>query len=231
LRIRADLQIHSICSDGSMDGIEIVRTALVRGLRAIAVTDHNTFAGYWLALEAVERIGASLIVIPGIELRTSSGDLIILCRKPLSRLESMVSRPPEEAIEVSRAEGCVSYAPHPFDLRRLGLGRAIYDIKLDAIEVFNALSDPLSNKKAERAARELGISGLSNSDAHVPGFVGISHSIFEVRDIMVEEILEGIRKGPAELVRARPGPLGYLSHMFRRQPSRDRSRCSYYEAA
>jgi len=52
LKIRADLQIHSICSDGSMDGYDIVRAALLRGLRAIAVTDHNTFSGYKLALEA-----------------------------------------------------------------------------------------------------------------------------------------------------------------------------------
>lgn len=225
MRIRADLQIHSICSDGSMDGLEIVRSALIRGLRAIAVTDHNTFAGYRLALEAVGRVGASLIVVPGIELRTSRGDLVILCREPLSRIEKMVGSPPEEAIEISRAEGCVAYAPHPFDLRRLGLGRAVYSLKLDAIEIFNALSDPLSNRRAERAARDLGVSSLSNSDAHVPSFVGVSHNIFEVGDLSVEEVLEGVRRGPAGLVRSRPGPLGYLSHIFRGAPKKSISRC------
>jgi predicted metal-dependent phosphoesterase TrpH len=223
LKIRADLQIHSICSDGSMDGYEIVRAALVKGLRAVAVTDHNTFSGYKLALEAVERIGASLIVVPGIEVRTSRGDLIVLCEHPEPEIEKAVGRTPEEIIDLSRDRGCVTYAPHPFDIRRLGLGNTIYILKLDAIEVFNALSDPMSNRKAEKAWRELRISGLSNSDAHVKGFVGISHNIFEVGDLRVEDILEGVRKGPQTLVKARPAITSYLAHILRTR--RNGSKC------
>ncbi|MEM4970288.1 MAG: PHP-associated domain-containing protein, partial [Sulfolobales archaeon] len=207
-----------------MDGYDIVRVALIRGLRAIAVTDHNTFSGYKLALEAVERIGASLVVIPGIEVRTSRGDLIALCENPEPEIERAVGKAPEEIIDLSRERGCVTYAPHPFDIRRLGLGRAIYGLKLDAIEVFNALSDPLSNRKAEKARRELGISGLSNSDAHVKGFVGVSHNIFEVGDLRAEDILEGVRRGPQMLVKARPGITSYLSHILRVR--RDGARCN-----
>ncbi|HWQ18076.1 MAG TPA: PHP domain-containing protein [Sulfolobales archaeon] len=215
LRIKADLQIHSVCSDGSMGGEEIVRRALIRGLRAIAVTDHNTFSGYWLAVRAVERIGASIVVIPGNEVKTSMGDLIVLCEKPSDRVEGMVRRSPEEVIEVSREEGCISYAPHPFDIRRLGLGKKIYGLKLDAIEIFNSLSDPLSNRKAREARERLGLPGLSDSDAHIPSFVGVAHNIIEISDLKVESILESIRKGMVEPVEKRPGPVAYIAHVLR----------------
>jgi len=209
-----------------MDGHEIVRISLIRGLRAIAVTDHNTFSGYRIALEAVEKIGASLVIVPGIELKTSSGDLIVLCEKPSARIERAVGRTPSEIIDLSREEGCISYAPHPFDMRRLGLGKAIYSLKLDAIEVFNALSDPMSNRKAEKAWKELKISGLSNSDAHVSGFVGVSHNILEISDLRVEDVLEGVRRGPQELVKARPSFIDYIIHATRSVTKKNRSECA-----
>ncbi len=215
LRIRADLQIHSICSDGSMGGGEIVRWALIRGLRAIAVTDHNTFSGYRLALNAAERIGASIIVIPGNEVRTSKGDLIVLCEKPSDRIEKMAGREPEEVIEISREEACLSFAPHPFDLRRLGLGKKIYSLKLDAIEIFNSLADPISNRKAREAAKRLGLPGLSNSDAHTPRFIGAAHNIIEIDDLTVGSVLESIRRGKVEPFEGRPGLLAYIAHIIK----------------
>lgn len=215
MRVKADLQIHSVRSDGSMDGDEIVRRALIKGLRIIAVTDHNTFSGYRLAIEAVERIGASIIVIPGNEVRTSQGDLIVLCEKPSEKVERMVGKDPGEVIELSRGEGCISYAPHPFDIRRLGLGEKIYNLDLDAIEIFNPLSDPLSNRKAKKAREKLGIPGLSNSDAHTPHFIGAAYNIIEVSDLKIENILESIRKNTVEPVEGRPGPAAYLAHILR----------------
>lgn len=215
LRLKADLQIHSVCSDGSMGGEDIVRWALIRGLRIIAVTDHNTFSGYRIALRAAEKIGASLVIIPGNEIRTSHGDLVVLCEKPSSRVEKMINRDPREIIEASREEGCICYAPHPFDLRRLGLGERIYGLKLDAIEIFNSLSDPLSNRRAREARERLGIPGLSNSDAHTPRFIGAAHNIIDVSDLSVEDVLESIRKGAVEPVEGRPGPLAYLTHLIR----------------
>jgi len=163
--------------------------------------------------------------VPGIEVKTSRGDLIVLCELPEPEIERAVGRSPEEIDRSIKGKGCVTYAPHPFDIRRLGLGNTIYRLKLDAIEVFNALSDPISNRKAEKAWRELRISGLSNSDAHVKGFVGVSHNIFEVEDLRVEDILEGVRRGPQTLVRARPAITSYLSHILRRM-RRDGSKCS-----
>lgn len=225
MRIKADLQVHSICSDGAMNGDDIVRMALIRGLRAIAITDHNTFSGYWLAASASERMGASIAVIPGIEVRTSKGDLVVLCEKPSEAIEKMVGRDPGEVIDIARGEGCISYAPHPFDIRRLGLGEEIYRLRLDAIEIFNSLSDPIANRRARIARDRLGIAGLSNSDAHTREFVGVAYNIIEVSELGVEEILDGIRRGGVEAVSGRPGPLGYILHIARSMRRKYSEKC------
>lgn len=213
IRIKADLHVHTVCSDGSAGGEEIVRAALVRGLRAVAITDHDTFSGYLLVSKAVETMGAGLIVIPGNEVRTNYGDLVILCE---ALPERAAPRDAEELVDFARENSCIVFAPHPYDLRRLGAGDRIRGLRLDAIEIHNTLADPLANWRASRAARELGLPGLSNSDAHIPGFVGAAHNIVAVESLSAGEILESIRRGRVENVKGRPAPHLYLAHALRR---------------
>jgi 3',5'-nucleoside bisphosphate phosphatase len=61
-----DLHIHTTASDGAMSPSEMVRYAKDKGLRAIAITDHDTIEGLGEALSEGERIGIE--VIPGIEI-------------------------------------------------------------------------------------------------------------------------------------------------------------------
>ncbi|MEA3406967.1 MAG: PHP domain-containing protein [Chloroflexota bacterium] len=68
-----DLHIHTVASDGLYTPTQIVSMARRRGLRTIAITDHDTVSGVAEALEAAR--GTSLEVIPGVELSTSSGDI------------------------------------------------------------------------------------------------------------------------------------------------------------
>lgn len=63
-----DLHVHSTCSDGTFSPEELVFYAQKKGLRAFALTDHDTTAGIRRAQKAAE--GTSLTVIPGIELST-----------------------------------------------------------------------------------------------------------------------------------------------------------------
>lgn len=63
-----DLHIHTRCSDGGLTPAEAVGYALARGLRAIAITDHDTIQGNEEALAVGRRTG--LPVIPGVELST-----------------------------------------------------------------------------------------------------------------------------------------------------------------
>ncbi len=61
----ADLHIHTKASDGQWDPSAIGREAAERGLRVIAVTDHDTVAGLE---QAITGAPASMTIIPGIEL-------------------------------------------------------------------------------------------------------------------------------------------------------------------
>lgn len=62
----ADLHIHSRASDGSFSPAETVSNAAQVGLKAIALTDHDTVAGVAEAVEAGKRLNIG--VIPGIEM-------------------------------------------------------------------------------------------------------------------------------------------------------------------
>lgn len=63
-----DLHVHTLASDGSDTPADVVRMAAELGLRAVAVTDHDTFAGLPEAIEAGARYGVE--VVPGVELST-----------------------------------------------------------------------------------------------------------------------------------------------------------------
>lgn len=64
----ADLHIHTTASDGSESPAGVVRRAKALGLRAIAITDHDTVAGWPEAQEAAA--GSFLVVVPGVEINT-----------------------------------------------------------------------------------------------------------------------------------------------------------------
>lgn len=63
---RIDLHTHSTASDGSMSPAELVRHAMNAGLRAVALTDHDTTDGLAEARLEAENIGIELVC--GVEL-------------------------------------------------------------------------------------------------------------------------------------------------------------------
>jgi len=70
-----DLHTHTDRSDGTLSPEALIDRAVAAGLSAIAITDHDTFAGYDLAAPAARERGLDLVC--GIELSTrpdSDGD-------------------------------------------------------------------------------------------------------------------------------------------------------------
>lgn len=63
-----DLHLHSTASDGAMDPAAVVRLCAQRGLKAIALTDHDTMSGCSDAASEAARLGLQLL--PGVELST-----------------------------------------------------------------------------------------------------------------------------------------------------------------
>ncbi|WP_022662114.1 PHP domain-containing protein [Paucidesulfovibrio longus] len=66
-----DLHAHTTASDGTLSPRELVALAKKTGLKAVAVTDHDTVSGLAEALEAGRELGQE--VIPGCELSVGEG--------------------------------------------------------------------------------------------------------------------------------------------------------------
>ena len=65
----ADLHLHSTYSDGTLEPHEIVERADSIGLRALALTDHDTINGWGDMKRQCQ--SANISWVPGIELSTS----------------------------------------------------------------------------------------------------------------------------------------------------------------
>ena len=65
---QVDLHLHTTCSDGTLSPEALAREAARRGLRVIAITDHDSVAGVAPAQVAGQALG--LTVVPGIEAST-----------------------------------------------------------------------------------------------------------------------------------------------------------------
>ena len=78
MMIAVDLHIHtalSPCADDDMTPNNIVNMALIKGLDAIAITDHNSCDN----VEAVIKVaGDRLLVVPGMEVQTRE-EVHLLC--------------------------------------------------------------------------------------------------------------------------------------------------------
>ncbi len=61
-----DLHVHTTHSDGRLEPAEVVREAAARGLRAIAITDHDVLTGLPEGAAAARQAGIELV--PGIEM-------------------------------------------------------------------------------------------------------------------------------------------------------------------
>lgn len=70
--MRADLHVHTLASDGTVQPADVVREASLIGLDAIAITDHDSVEGIAPALRAGEVHG--IHVIPGVELSAYDDD-------------------------------------------------------------------------------------------------------------------------------------------------------------
>ncbi|WP_092922093.1 PHP domain-containing protein [Actinopolyspora alba] len=73
--VRIDMHVHSSESDGTDTPAGVVRTAVAAGLDVVALTDHDTSAGWAEAEQAVrESAPPALRLVPGAELSCESSD-------------------------------------------------------------------------------------------------------------------------------------------------------------
>ncbi|MFM7427168.1 MAG: PHP domain-containing protein [Elainella sp.] len=63
-----ELHCHTTCSDGALSPSQLVRAAHAAGVRVLAITDHDTMAGWDEAETVAQSLG--LEIVPGLELST-----------------------------------------------------------------------------------------------------------------------------------------------------------------
>ncbi len=215
--ILCDLHMHTEHShDCSVPTAALLDHAEEIGLGAIAITDHNVFAG---AREAVELArGRPLRVIPGEEVMTTAGEVIgLFLDEEIPRGMSM-----EDTIAAIREQSGVVYLPHAFDrLHSIPDARTLHRqlAEIDVFEVYNAklLLDGF-NDEALRFARKYNLTMGAGSDAHVLQGVGTGAVRMRAFDDP-EEFLISLRS--AEVLR-RPKSLVYLQGLKWMAQARDR---------
>ena len=167
--LRVDLHLHSNYShDGRSSLQQLIARAHDCNLDRIALTDHNVVDGA-LRLVTIEPV----LAIAGEEVKTREGEVIGLFIT--HRVPPFLA--PEEAMDLIRGMGGLTYIPHPLDRNRANFRAerivALAD-RIDIIESYNPWCDLAANRAAARLAEDLGKVQATGSDSHSADELGRS---------------------------------------------------------
>lgn len=208
--ITLDLHVHTNYSHDGHDSVaKIIENAIAQKLNGIAICDHDTMDGYYAAQEYITNHNLDLIIIPGIEVKTSKGHLLVLGLE--EKIEKGLS--PEQTIRIAREKNgtVVIIVPHPFHPFRHSIGNVHQGI--DAMEIFNSrYFTGLGNKIARIKAARNNITAVSGSDAHSAECVGLATVMVEAEPEH-EAILRAIKEGKVQIKTCKRTPFWiYFQH-------------------
>lgn len=190
--MKFDLHVHTHFSrDSDSDIDELIHTAENRGLDGFAVCDHDTIEGGQVALRRASELNSRLIIIPGIEVSTSEGHLLVLdVKEPIP-----AGLTPQETIKRAQSQNAVVILPHPFKITSHGIGH-IEGLDVNCVEVINSrcLTND-SNNKARVEAIKLGFPQTGGSDCHEPAMIGMAYTHINSTIRTKEGVLEALKQG------------------------------------
>ncbi len=187
--IYADLHIHTTYSDDSSILPKTLVETLVRHqfVKVAAVTDHDTTKACNITRQLASAY-PDILIIPGVEISTPSGDMILLGATEMPPKPWTV----ENILDFGHMNDLISVVAHPY--REYGMGDLAKNYGFDAIEVLNGGSSSAANDEAEGLAKYLGLPGTAGSDAHQQSDLCAVYSEIQA-STNIDEILPAIRKG------------------------------------
>ncbi|MFA7244154.1 MAG: PHP-associated domain-containing protein [Patescibacteria group bacterium] len=191
---KADLHIHSTFSDGSNSIEEILDyTETKTDLNIIAICDHDTVEGAYLAKKIAHEKNLRIKVVIGEEISTKEGHVVALFIE--KAIPPGLSLP--ETLDQIEYQGGLAIAPHPmFHTRVRGKDEAVmdgigfvnlikYKEKFTGVEIVNAT--PWMGRKNLNAhfinSSLVFKSETGGSDAHILDAIGKGYTAFEGKDI------------------------------------------------
>jgi len=194
--LSVDLHLHTLFSGDSTISPKLIvdelhMHALIKG---VAITDHNTLEGYF-KVRKLANVYEDLIILPGIEISTNEGDIIILGVEEKPTYPATLN----STIDFAKENGGVIVIPHPY--RSFGMGDLAMNIEAHAIEVLNPTATPKENMMAEKLARTKNLPGVAGTDAHKAEEMWTVFTEVEAQPD-VESVLMAIQKGFVKAVNA-----------------------------
>jgi predicted metal-dependent phosphoesterase TrpH len=178
---KADLHLHTNLGDGTASPRRVVDIARRRGLKVIAVTDHDHMEGAKHVQELLDREGSDIEMIWGCEVTTRDGHFLgLFMKRPVKFLMRV-----EAAIEAIKEQGGLTIIPHPMGRLVPSLGRRKIEellnrgYPIDAVELYNPSP---ANASVRARVRELngqwGLAQTGGSDAHFWQHIGAGYTLF-----------------------------------------------------
>lgn len=190
----------------------MVARAKALHLDGIAITDHDSVAGWDRAIEAGRRLGVSVILGKEIKIRHGPrvvGEVLALFLNDDVQRNQITAL--GELIDEIHAQGGIAAVPHPFDWARRSLILSFaekHGIKFDAIESINGRNDAGSNARGMEWAHKKELPQIGGSDAHLLRELGDAYTFCEVH----EKNVESFRKA---ILHRRSKPIGIQKHPAR----------------
>ncbi|WP_336002022.1 CehA/McbA family metallohydrolase [Halorientalis halophila] len=155
----------------------LAAVARYRGLDGLAFTNHDYATDYDVP---------GLVTIPGIEVSSSRGHVVVLGPDPPAATKVGGMDPPA-VVDLAHDRGCVAIVAHPY---RNSTVREV-DAPFDAIEING--KHPRTRSWVERLAERHDLPTVGGSDAHYPFEVGRAHTLVDADELTPAAVVDAIR--------------------------------------
>ncbi|MCU4740880.1 PHP domain-containing protein [Halobacteria archaeon AArc-m2/3/4] len=154
-----------------------------RGLHGFATTNHDYYTPFSSSV---------VTVLPGIEVTTTRGHLLVVGPDPPAETEPG-ELTPAEAVDLAHDRDCVAIVAHPF---RNSTITELEDLAVDAIEING--KHPRTRPLVAEIADKRGLPLVGGSDAHYPFEAGRAYTLIDAEELTPESVVEAIRDDRVE---------------------------------